>query len=111
MTDLRFTEIEKYIETSSQNVDFTIESICTDLGISRTTLHRILKQYTQMSTTNYINNIRLENGYLLLTDKDLTVGEISHLVGFKDPKYFNKLFKRKYGVPPSWIRNGDYKAQ
>ena len=40
----------------------------------------------------------------LLRYTDLTVGEISFRVGFTDPLYFSRAFKRQTGLPPQAYR-------
>ena len=58
----------------------------------------LFKKYTGKHFTNYIMDIRLEKAYRLLLETDKKIYRISKLVGYKDVKYFNKLFKRRYGL-------------
>ncbi|MEG0497511.1 MAG: helix-turn-helix domain-containing protein, partial [Carnobacterium sp.] len=54
------------------------------------------------SPINYLIKIRLEQAKLLLdTETDMTIKEISKLIGYNDALYFSKLFKKHYGQPPS----------
>lgn len=101
--DNRFLSIERLVESSYQNDDFTIDTICATLGISRTTLHRLVKRQTGLSTTTYINYVRLARALQILQLEYTTVKEVAHKVGFRDPKYFSKIFKHRYGISPSQI--------
>jgi AraC-like DNA-binding protein len=49
---------------------FGIEDICKEVGISRTQLHRKLKALTGLSTSIFIREIRLLEGYKLLKNSD-----------------------------------------
>ena len=46
-------------------------------------------------------NIRLRKAAVMLKNKSDTVSQISLRVGFDDPSYFAKNFKKQFGVPPS----------
>lgn len=59
-----------------------------------------------MSPKEYIIKLRLDRGMELLLCTDLSVGEISDIVGYSDPLYFSRLFKRKLGVSPAEYRKG-----
>ena len=64
----------------------------------------LFKKYTGKHFTNYIMDIRLEKAYRLLLETDKKIYRISKLVGYKDVKYFIKLFKRRYGLTPDECR-------
>ena len=97
----KFKSIHDAIYENYHSYDFTIDVLCESQNISRTTLHRILKSHTGKSTANYINEIRLGEAVILLKHSELTIKEIANRVGYKDPKYFSKIFKKKYTVVPS----------
>jgi AraC-like DNA-binding protein len=61
---------------------------------------RKFKNATQMSPLKYIEKIRMDKSRELLTDTDLTVNEISSVVGYNDPFYFSKVFKKNIGMNP-----------
>lgn len=59
------------------------------------------KRYTDQPPMQYILNLRLNNARSLLTETTYTVSEIAAIVGFSDPLYFSRLFKKHFGYPPS----------
>lgn len=65
---------------------------------------RKFKNATKMSPAKYIEKIRIDKGKELLTDTDLTINEISGIVGFNDPFYFSKVFKKSTGLNPMAFR-------
>lgn len=57
-----------------------------------------------MSYTNYTNTIKIEYAKEMLTGTDLTVTEVSDKLGFSDPGYFIKVFKKYEYVTPKLYR-------
>jgi len=69
--------------------------------MSRSTLQRKIKSFTGFPPSELIRNIRLRKAAVMLRNKSDSVAQISFLVGFDDPSYFTKSFKKQFGVPPS----------
>ena len=67
----------------------------------------VFSELMGMSPKEYIIRLRLDRSMELLQCTDLSVGEISDIVGYQDPLYFSKLFKRKLGVSPAAYRKGN----
>ncbi|RGQ99618.1 two-component regulator propeller domain-containing protein [Bacteroides sp. AF26-7BH] len=93
--------IMKVINENISNPNLTIETITTEVGISRVHLHRKLKELTNQTTRDFIRNIRLKEAARLLSEKQYTISEIATLTGFTDPNNFSTTFKELYGMPPS----------
>ncbi len=93
--------IMKVINENISNPNLTIETITTEVGISRVHLHRKLKELTNQTTRDFIRNIRLKEAARLLSEKQHTISEIAMLTGFTDPNNFSTTFKELYGMPPS----------
>ena len=91
--------IMKVINENIGNPNLTIETITTEVGISRVHLHRKLKELTNQTTRDF--NIRLKEAARLLSEKQHTISEIAMLTGFTDPNNFSTTFKELYGMPPS----------
>ena len=55
----------------------------------------------------YVNAKRLSEALRILSDEiDLPVREVAERVGFRDYRYFARLFRRRYGIAPSEYRAG-----
>ncbi len=65
---------------------------------------RKFKKITQISPAKYIEKIRIDRSRELLSDTDLSVHEISDIIGFNDPFYFSKVFKKNTGLSPQPFR-------
>ncbi|UQZ82885.1 Arabinose operon regulatory protein [Paenibacillus konkukensis] len=81
----------------------SIESMAQTLGYHRTHLSKMFKQHTGMAPMNFLLKIRMERAKLLLHEA-LTVEQVASSVGFGDPLYFSKQFKKWYGRSPSEYR-------
>ena len=65
-------------------------------------LSKLFKQETGLTLTDYMIEIRIRKAKQLLKDApDLKIHEIGTEVGYPDPAYFNKLFKKVVGVTPN----------
>ncbi len=89
------------IEENISDTNLTGSSLCAELGISSSTLYRRLKELTDLSPNEFIRTIRLKKAFQLLKTKRNNVSEVSDLVGFNDPYYFSRCFKKQFGYPPS----------
>jgi AraC-like DNA-binding protein len=64
-------------------------------------ISKIFKEETGDSPINYLIKIRLEKAsFLLKKNKEISIKEISKLVGYEDAYYFSKLFKKYYDISP-----------
>ncbi len=89
------------VEANMGDTLFGIEKMALEIGMSRTNMQRKIKAITGFPPSELIRNIRLRKAAVLLKSKSYTVSQISFLVGFDDPSYFTKSFKKQFGVPPS----------
>ncbi|OJJ17252.1 hypothetical protein BKI52_31605 [marine bacterium AO1-C] len=89
------------IERNLHNTTFDVAFFCKEIGMSQSSLFRKLKALTKMSIVEFIRSIKLKKAATLLTQKDHdTIEEIALKSGFNDISYFNKCFKKQYGVTP-----------
>ena len=102
-SNLFLNKIQDLILNQLDNDIYGINEICNDLGTSRSQLHRKIKALTGLSTSIFLREIRLNEGYKLIKKTDLSISEIAYSVGFSDPNYFSKLFTEKFQIPPSKI--------
>ena len=72
------------------------------MGMARTTLADKLKLLTGLTPSGFINNVRMQAACRLIDEKKkIRISDLAYAVGFNDPKYFSKCFKKRYGVSPS----------
>lgn len=71
-------------------------------GVSDTYFRKIFISHFGTSPQNYITNKRLVQATALLNIGDYSrISEVALAVGYEDPLYFSKVFRDKYGFPPS----------
>jgi len=104
--DMQF--IERLTDIIHENIadpDVGVSYITKKMGISRTLLHIKLKQILDLSATEFINTIRLKEAKrILLEEPELTMAEVAYKVGFNDPNYFSRTFKKAYNTSPTNFR-------
>ena len=79
---------------------FSIEALGKEAAMSRKHLHRKLKALTNKSPSQFIRSIRLSKARRLIKEKKGAISEISFMVGFSSPIYFNRCFKEEFGYSP-----------
>lgn len=90
---------ESYIRARYME-DISIEEIARSLSLDRRYLSRLFKKAYGVTMQTYLLSVRLENAAVLLK-KGHAVGESAALCGYSDVANFSKMFRRRYGVPPS----------
>lgn len=93
------------IEENISNPEFSVESLSKALYMSRGVLYKKMMSLTGKSPIDFIRDIRLKRAAQLLDSSQITVAEVAYEVGFNDPKYFAKFFKKEFGYTPSAYAN------
>jgi len=73
-------------------------------GLSERSFKRRFRRATGMSPIEYIHTLRLEETKQILETTDLPVEAIANEVGYEDPSFFGRMFKRKVGMTPAQYR-------
>lgn len=82
----------------------TISTLASISNLSPSRFYAVFGECYGISPVNYINSFRLAIASEKLLSSDVPINEISGEVGILDPIYFNKMFKKAYGVAPSTFR-------
>jgi TolB-like protein/AraC-like DNA-binding protein len=83
--------------------EFGVSDLAEEMNMSRSNLLRKVKKMTDLSVSQFINQIRLQEAMELLRSSSYNVSEVSHRVGFNSPSYFIKCFREHYGYPPGEV--------
>ena len=89
------------VEKHMGEENFSVLEFAREVGMSRTQLHRKLKALTNQSAGEFIQHIRLQRAADLIRKNSGNVSDIAYQVGFSDPSYFSRLFKKQFGKSPS----------
>lgn len=104
--DTIFAEtLNEAIRQNMSNPSLKMEDLGETVGLSRVQLYRKVKAITGLSPVELLRQMRLQQGYVLLSTTNKTVQEIAHEVGFGTPGYFSKCFRQQYGKYPMELRN------
>jgi AraC-like DNA-binding protein len=100
----RFSEIVQWINLNISK-PLTVLEIADAFGYTPNYLSDMFRRKTGYSLIRYVNRLRIERSKDMLLLGTMTIDEIARSVGFNDPKYFLRLFKRYMGVTPTKMKN------
>lgn len=86
------------------NKPICIEEYAAKQHMSVSWFIRNFKEYSGSTPTQYLLSLRIANAQTLLEKTNYTVTEISEIVGYDNPLYFSRLFKKQSGLSPSEFR-------
>ncbi len=84
--------------------NISIEELSRYIGINRTTLINTFKQHFGITPIRYVNKVRLEKSKELLENSNVSISDISALVGFQSIHYFSNYFKAHEHITPAKYR-------
>ena len=82
------------------NEDISIEAYSASRNMSTSWFSRCFRIIVGESPMRYILLLRIRNAQVLLETTDGTVSEIARIVGYENPMYFSRLFRKEKGVSP-----------
>ncbi len=82
----------------------TVPQIAKKVNLTDTYLCKIFKTDVGKSIIDYINELKMKKAYELLDSKDYLIKEAAAAVGIDDQFYFNRLFKKYFGVTPKEVK-------
>lgn len=91
---------KQYI-VKNYNQHLTISMIAKQIGTNEFTLKKVFKIFFGTTIFGYINNIKMDKAKKLLENKNVSITQVSEIVGYKNPQHFTTAFKKKFGVVPS----------
>lgn len=91
--------IRHYIE-SHYKEKLTLDLLAEEANVNKYYLAHAFKQEFGISPINYMNLCRINEGKRLLTETDLTLIQISGMLGFSSGSYFSQAFRRGEGISP-----------
>jgi AraC-like DNA-binding protein len=94
--------ISRAVRQLRENIDqpLKIENIARAIGMSVSGFHHHFKSVTAMSPLQFQKQIRLQEARRLMLGEDLDVASAGFRVGYEDPSYFSRDYKKLFGAPP-----------
>lgn len=96
---------------TTENKKLTGEEIANTLGMNYAYLSTLFKKQTGRSVSMYQNELLIEKAIDMFKKNDGNVSEVSDALGFSNPFYFSRVFKKITGVSPTTYINENYRYQ
>jgi|GEM_PF-746826 len=100
------SSLMSFLDSHLDDTDLKIDDMAAAVSLGRTVFYGKLKSIVGMTPIDFLRHVRLQKAQQLLANSSLNVSEIAYTVGFSDPKYFSKIFRKELGVSPT-----EYRAQ
>ncbi|MFC0512845.1 ATP-binding protein [Mucilaginibacter angelicae] len=97
------TRVRSAVESHLNEEGYSADQLARDMGLSRTQLHRKLKDLINQSPGELIRIVRLQYAHELLQRRVATIAEVAYMVGFSSPASFSASFSRHFGFAPKTV--------
>lgn len=97
--------VKEYIRHNYMNSDLSAENIARSIYLDSSYIRKLFAKEMETSVTDYIAGIRMQKARELLNSESIKLSEISEKVGYSDPGYFSKCFKKYFGISPTEYLN------
>jgi two-component system response regulator YesN len=94
----------EYVREHFADSELTVETVCSQLGISTSYFSTMFKKVTGKTFVNYLTEYRMEAAVELLLTGNAKTYVIAEQTGYSDPNYFSYVFKKQFGMSPSKYR-------
>ena len=94
----------QFIESRIDDDQLKIEEMAEAVGMSRSVFFVKIKSLVGMAPIDFLRHLRMERARQLVGGSTMNVSQIAYAVGFTDPKYFTRCFKKETGYTPTEFR-------
>jgi AraC-like DNA-binding protein len=108
-TEERIGRVLSYLHTNYREQN-AVHQLSRTAGLSRSSLRRLFRQQTGMTTSEYITQLRIGNACALLVNTDKAIALIADQVGYQNLANFNRQFKKTKGQTPREFRSAFHHA-
>jgi two-component system response regulator YesN len=93
---------KNYIEENYNRNDLTLDEIASNIFINSSYLSKVFKKELGYSVIEYLTMFRLKKAKEIIdSNANIQLHDIAERIGYSDPYYFSKCFKKSFGLPPS----------
>lgn len=103
-------EMAKDYIKSNYRKDISLDDVSRVVNISPYYFSKLFKEDTGENFIEYLTGVRIEKAKELLNTTECSMKEICAIVGYSDPNYFSRSFKKNVGVTPTEYKEGKKKA-
>ena len=94
-----------YLEEHISDPSMKIEDLADAVNLGRSVFYGKIKSIMGMTPVDFVRHIRMQRAEELISKSTYPFSQIAYMVGFSDPKYFSKCFKKETGMTPSEYRD------
>ncbi len=91
-----------YIQMNYHNA-LQLSNVAEESNVTGSYLSRLFSEHLGTTFIDYINRYRLNKAVILLEERKFSIKEIAYMVGYQDPNYFSRIFRRHMGFSPSYL--------
>lgn len=95
----------EFIKKNYHDKDISLQRVSGEVALSHYYFSHIFKDELKITFIEYLTKVRIEASAKLLKNRNLNVNQIAYAVGYQDPNYFSKVFKRYMKTSPIEYRN------
>lgn len=99
-SDKMVIKVMETIKNNIDNPDFSVEALCSEVGISRVHLNRRLKELVGVSPGYLIRSTRLKQAAFLLINNQVGIAEVAFKVGYSSLAHFSSSFHEFFNMSP-----------
>ncbi|WP_334075122.1 response regulator transcription factor [Paenibacillus sp. A14] len=92
---------KRYIHQHYSDPELTVDQVAGGMFVDASYLRKVFRKEGDISVLDYITYTRMRRAKELLAEGNVKLADIAEKVGYTDPSYFGKSFKKYYGMPPS----------
>lgn len=93
-------DAKEYIRTHICD-HLSLGEVAAAIGISQNYLSSLFRQYSELGFNDFVMSLKITTAKTLLSQEHLKVCQVSERLGFDNPHYFSKVFKKYTGISPS----------
>jgi AraC-like DNA-binding protein len=98
--DIFLEKVYAYLNDNLTNPALDVESLASEMAMSKSTLNRKLKALLNTTVADFIKQFRLQKAVEIIVSGH-NISKAAYDVGFESPSYFSQCFKEVYNLSPS----------
>lgn len=92
--------MENFIAENYQDYELTVEKIAEGIFLDSSYVRRVVSRQLGCTVSSLLSIYRMEKAKELLKDTNFSISEIAEKVGYGEPGYFSRCFRKYYGMTP-----------
>jgi len=93
-------QVENFIAENYQDYELTVEKIAEGIFLDSSYVRRVVSRQLGCTVSSLLSIYRMKKAKELLKDTNFSVSEIAEKVGYGEPGYFSRCFRKYYGITP-----------